>query len=85
MCKDHPRREKRVKNLHLRVRGPNDARDEFNLAATTKNLRKMFKLISMPIRKALIGATSDLIPSQPLLRNSASALVQKLSYFERQK
>jgi transposase len=32
----------------LRLRGPNGARDEFLLAATAQNLRKMAKLIPMP-------------------------------------
>ena len=31
-----------------RLRGPNGARDEFTLAATAQNLRKMAKLIPMP-------------------------------------
>ena len=32
----------------LRLRGPNGARDEFHLAATAQNLRKLAKLIPMP-------------------------------------
>ena len=32
----------------LRLRGPNGAKDEFHLAATAQNLRKMAKLIPMP-------------------------------------
>jgi len=32
----------------LRLRGPNGAHDEFILAATAQNLRKMAKLIPMP-------------------------------------
>jgi hypothetical protein len=32
----------------LRLRGPTGARDEFLLAATAQNLRKMAKLIPMP-------------------------------------
>ena len=32
----------------LRLRGPNGARDEFLLAATAQNLRKLAKLIPMP-------------------------------------
>jgi hypothetical protein len=32
----------------LRLRGPNGARDEFHLAATAQNLRKMAKLVPMP-------------------------------------
>lgn len=36
----------------LRLRGPNGARDEFLLAATAQNLRKMAKLIPMPANPA---------------------------------
>jgi hypothetical protein len=32
----------------LRLRGPNGARDEFHLAATAQNLRKLAKLIPLP-------------------------------------
>ena len=32
----------------LRLRGPNGARDEFVLAATAQNLRKLAKLVPMP-------------------------------------
>jgi Transposase DDE domain len=41
---------KRILNKldRLRLRGPNGARDEFILAATDQNLRKMAKLIPMP-------------------------------------
>ncbi|WP_337954385.1 transposase [Cereibacter sphaeroides] len=40
---------KRILRLdRLRLRGPNGARDEFHLAATAQNLRKMAKLIPMP-------------------------------------
>jgi transposase len=40
---------KRILRLdRLRLRGPNGARDEFILAATAQNLRKMAKLIPMP-------------------------------------
>ena len=40
---------KRILRLdRLRLRGPNGARDEFLLAATTQNLRKLAKLIPMP-------------------------------------
>jgi hypothetical protein len=31
------------------LRGPNGARDEFILAATAQNLRKLAKLIPMPV------------------------------------
>ena len=40
---------KRILKLdRLRLRGPNGARDEFLLAATAQNLRKLAKLISVP-------------------------------------
>jgi hypothetical protein len=40
---------KRILKLdRLRLRGPNGARDEFQLAATAQNLRKLAKLIPMP-------------------------------------
>ena len=40
---------KRILRLdRLRLRGPNGARDEFLLAATAENLRKLAKLIPMP-------------------------------------
>jgi hypothetical protein len=40
---------KRILRLgRLRLRGPNGARDEFLLAATAQNLRKLAKLIPLP-------------------------------------
>ena len=40
---------KRILKLdRLRLRGPNGARDEFHLAATAQNLRKLAKLIPVP-------------------------------------
>jgi hypothetical protein len=40
---------KRILKLdRLRLRGPNGAKDEFHLAATAQNLRKMAKLIPTP-------------------------------------
>jgi hypothetical protein len=40
---------KRILRLdRLRLRGPTGARDEFLLAATAQNLRKLAKLISLP-------------------------------------
>jgi transposase len=43
---------KRILKLdRLRLRGPNGARDEFLLAATAQNLRKLAKLIPMPTLK----------------------------------
>ena len=45
---------KRILKLdRLRLRGPNGAKDEFLLAATAQNLRKMAKLIPMPAVPAL--------------------------------
>ena len=44
---------KRILKLdRLRLRGPNGARDEFLLAATAQNLRKLAKLIPMPAQTA---------------------------------
>ena len=41
---------KRILKLdRLRLRGPNGARDEFHLAAAAQNLRKLAKLIPMPV------------------------------------
>ena len=41
---------KRILKLdRLRLRGPTGARDEFLLAATAQNLRKLAKLIPTPI------------------------------------
>src|ERR687893_808708 len=40
---------KRILNLgRLRLRSPNGARDEFHLAATAQNLRRLAKLVPMP-------------------------------------
>jgi hypothetical protein len=42
-------RLKRILSLdRLRLRGPNGAKDEFLVAATAQNLRKLAKLIPMP-------------------------------------
>ena len=41
---------KRILRLdRLRLRGPNGARDEFHLAAAAQNLRKLAKLIPLPM------------------------------------
>ena len=41
---------KRILKLdRLRLRGPNGARDEFHLAAAAQNLRKLAKLVPMPL------------------------------------
>ena len=45
---------KRILKLdRLRLRGPNGAKDEFLLAATAQNLRKMAKLLPMPVPAAV--------------------------------
>ena len=41
--------ERILKLDRLKIRGPNGARDDFLLAATAQNLRKLAKLIPMPI------------------------------------
>jgi hypothetical protein len=44
---------KRISKLdRLRLQGPNGAHDEFILAATAQNLRKIAKLIPMPTLRA---------------------------------
>src|SRR5262249_25183429 len=49
---------KRILKLdRLRLRGPNGARDEFILAATAQNLRKMAKLIPMPTLRSAYRPT----------------------------
>jgi len=42
-----------LKPDRLRLRGPNGVKDEFLLAGTAQNLRKMAKLIPMPTQMAL--------------------------------
>jgi hypothetical protein len=43
--------DRRTLNLvpQLAARGPSGARDEFHLAATAQNLRKLAKLIPIPV------------------------------------
>lgn len=44
---------KRISGLgRLRLRGPNGAKDEFHLAATAQNLRKLAKMTAVPPRAA---------------------------------
>lgn len=63
---------KRILNLgRLRLRGPNGARDEFHLAATAQNLRKLAKLIPMPTPALACG--SDVRTLDPPLRTSPAA------------
>ena len=48
---------KRILKLgRLRLRGPSGARDEFMLAATAQNLRKLAKLVPMPPGDAATAA-----------------------------
>jgi hypothetical protein len=51
---------KRILTLDpLRLRGPNGARDEFHLAATAHNLRKLAKLI--PALAPIAAASMNLV------------------------
>ena len=53
---------KRILRLdRLRLRGPNGARDEFHLAATAQNLRKLAKLIPLPSPNAACASSSQLL------------------------
>lgn len=52
----------------LRLRGPNGAHDEFILAATAQNLRKLAKLVPMPQRRRF-ALLSQPPRSQLLQRN----------------
>jgi hypothetical protein len=55
---------KRILKLdRLRLRGPHGARDEFILAATAQNLRKMAKLVPMP-----------LVPHRSILRSPIKSM-----------
>ena len=57
---------KRILKLdRLRLRGPNGAKDEFLLAATAQNLRKLAKLILIPSRSPLKG---ELRSADPISR-----------------
>src|SRR5215468_8666873 len=54
---------KRILKLdRLRLRGPNGARDEFILAATAQNLRKMAKLIPTQTPQARVKAGKAVRP-----------------------
>ncbi len=45
---------KKIMGLNrLRLRGPNGAKDEFKLAATAQNQRKMAKLLPTPARRSV--------------------------------
>ena len=62
---------KRILRLdRLRLRGPNGARDEFLLAATAQNLRKLAKLIPMPPQAGLSGR-----PRAPIVATPQTAWV----------
>src|SRR3546814_19718579 len=56
---------KRILKLdRLRLRGPNGARDELLPAATATNLRKMAKLLPMPV-PAVAARRPRKLPSRP--------------------
>ena len=62
---------KRILQLgRLRLRGPNGARDEFHLAATAQNLRKLAKLRTPVMVIALTQTTQPSSRTSP--RNSAT-------------
>ena len=63
---------KRILRLdRLRLRGPNGARDEFLLAATAQNLRKLAKLVAPPaaatpcLRGSTLGRAKSAEPTPP--------------------
>ena len=63
---------KRILKLdRLRLRGPNGARDEFHLAAAAQNLRKLAKLIPMPMPKPARGGRAS---ARHLIARPASML-----------
>jgi len=71
---------KRILKLdRLRLRGPNGARDEFLLAATAQNLRKLAKLIPMPHVKPACGSSS----ARPLTTPSPGWLNRLPTFFNR--
>ncbi len=54
---------KRILRLdRLRLRGPQGARDEFHLAATAQNLRKLAKLVPPPALAGTKGLPGKLRP-----------------------
>ena len=66
---------KRILKLdRLRLRGPNGARDEFLLAATAQNLRKLAKLI--PIRRSRRQRER---PGRPNVATSAGSVEEPTS------
>ena len=58
---------KRILKLDSRrLRGPNGASDEFLLAATAQNLRKLAKLIPLPMQPVpACGTTPSFAPIKP--------------------
>src|SRR5262249_38141587 len=75
---------KRILKLdRLRLRGPNGARDEFHLAATAQNLRKLATLVPaalpIPVRGATPSSTSLAAPSLHRPDNSKLAFSLKAS------
>ena len=58
---------KRILKLdRLRLRGPNGAHDEFLLAATVQNLRKLARLVPMPQPKTGLSGGRFALQSGPL-------------------
>ena len=71
---------KRILRLdRLRLRGPNGARDEFHLAATAQNLRKLAKLIPMPLpsQREAVGLRPIVDTPPPHARRSPRRLLQR--------
>jgi hypothetical protein len=60
----------------LRLRGPTGARDEFQLAATAQNLRKLAKLIPAPAQLCRYEA-AGLVSDRPRPLTIAIAIIQK--------
>src|SRR3546814_10208556 len=73
---------KRILKLdRLRLRGPNGARDEFLLAATAKNLRKMGKLLPMPVPAVAARSDEHTSELQSLMRISYAVFCLKKKKF----
>jgi hypothetical protein len=66
---------KRILKLdRLRLRGPNGAHDEFILAATAQNLRKMAKLIPMQISKPAERGSKCLLLADSVEKGCSSSM-----------
>jgi hypothetical protein len=73
---------KRILRLdRLRLQGPNGAKDEFLLAATAQNLRKLAKLVPLSALIVAAEAASQLCPAdnrrQPLPRPVPDGVLQQ--------